>query len=343
MLTMIKKKLYRFFRHNLGYKILALVLAVILWLVIVNIEDPEVTRTFTVAVEIENKNYLKDSNKLYEVLDGTDQITFSVTGNRSDLDDLTSSDFVATADLQDVDEETGKVWIQLSAPNDSDKINFNSESKSTDYLVLAITDMEEEEFTVSCTLDGEVADGYELMDISLNHDTITVYGAEDALAKIDSVGITLAIDDLSEDTDMKAAVTLYNRKGKEIDTADMNLSNKNIRAILQIGIQKTVPLTVKTTGKPLNGYTCTGTLLSATSVCIVGAEDVLESVDRIVLESSKLRLKEKSASYTTTLSIGDYLPDGVVLSSGSPETVEVTIQIEPEKETGETDGTADSS
>ena len=48
--------------NNLGLKILAVVLAIFMWLIMVNVSNPLMTETRTVAVEMVNENILEKSN-----------------------------------------------------------------------------------------------------------------------------------------------------------------------------------------------------------------------------------------------------------------------------------------
>mgnify|MGYP000042764514 CR=1 FL=1 len=57
------RKLTKRITNNFGLKILAAVFAIILWMVVVNIEDPEKTKGFTIPVTIENNEYLSDMGK----------------------------------------------------------------------------------------------------------------------------------------------------------------------------------------------------------------------------------------------------------------------------------------
>lgn len=82
------KKILKTLVNNLGFKILAVVLAFILWLVVYNIDDPKKSKTFTTNVTVENASAVTDMNKCYEVLDGTNTVTFTVTGKRSELENL---------------------------------------------------------------------------------------------------------------------------------------------------------------------------------------------------------------------------------------------------------------
>ena len=66
------QKIAKIITNNFGLKILAVVISVVFWLVIVNVEDPEKTLTFTVQVNIENADYLTNQGKTYEILNGSD-------------------------------------------------------------------------------------------------------------------------------------------------------------------------------------------------------------------------------------------------------------------------------
>jgi len=69
--------------NNFGLKILAVVFACVLWLAVVNIDDPVTTRSFTTTVSVENNDYLTGIGKYYEIVNNSNTITFKVSGKRS--------------------------------------------------------------------------------------------------------------------------------------------------------------------------------------------------------------------------------------------------------------------
>ena len=79
------RKLTKRITNNFGLKVLAAVFAIVIWLVVVNIEDPEKTKGFTIPVTIENSDYLADMGKTYDILNNSDKISFTVTGNDPSL------------------------------------------------------------------------------------------------------------------------------------------------------------------------------------------------------------------------------------------------------------------
>ena len=89
-------KIFKWMTNNLGLKILAVIFASVLWLAVVNIDDPKTTRTFTTTVSVENNDYLTENGKYYEIVNNSNTVTFKVSGKRSYLERMSNIDFKAT-------------------------------------------------------------------------------------------------------------------------------------------------------------------------------------------------------------------------------------------------------
>lgn len=119
--------------NNIGYKILAVVFAFILWLVVYNIDDPNKTVRFTTNVMVENESAITDMNKCYEVLNGTNTVTFSVTAKRSVINKLEDTDFIATADMNRMimnsDNKSAKVPIEVISRRSNSSLKYNGKNQ----------------------------------------------------------------------------------------------------------------------------------------------------------------------------------------------------------------------
>ena len=83
--------------NNIGYKLLSLLFAIIFWLIVVNIDDPEVTRTIQgIPVTPLDEEVITENSQVYKVVSGN-EVTITVKGPRSMVDKLTKDDFVAEA------------------------------------------------------------------------------------------------------------------------------------------------------------------------------------------------------------------------------------------------------
>lgn len=67
----MKEETKRIYLNNIGIKIGSVFFALLIWMIIINIDDPYKTRTFSVNVETINESALQSVNKVYEVIDGS--------------------------------------------------------------------------------------------------------------------------------------------------------------------------------------------------------------------------------------------------------------------------------
>ena len=97
------RKMMKHLADNPGLKLLSLLFSVVLWLMVVNVADPEATKFFTVPVEILNKDVITEMGKVPNVVGDSDIAVFYITGPRSYVEAMVSDDFNVTADLSQVD------------------------------------------------------------------------------------------------------------------------------------------------------------------------------------------------------------------------------------------------
>ena len=76
-------RILKTFTNNIGYKILAVAFAFILWLVVYNLNDPVKTKTFTTTVSVTCKEAVVDMGKWPTIKVSDKTVTFSVSAKRS--------------------------------------------------------------------------------------------------------------------------------------------------------------------------------------------------------------------------------------------------------------------
>ena len=106
--------------HNFGLKLLSVMLAALLWLVVINSQDPVETVTFEdIPVTIINEEALTAKDKIPEVVEG-DSVSVVVEARRSICDKLTKADIEAVADFEKVS-VTDAVPIEVSVKGYSER------------------------------------------------------------------------------------------------------------------------------------------------------------------------------------------------------------------------------
>lgn len=324
------KKILKTLVNNLGFKILAVILAFILWLVVYNIDDPKKTKTFTTNVTVENASAVTDMNKCYEVLDGTNTVTFSVTGKRSELDKLDDTDFSAVADMNrlivDSKGKKASVPIEISTKRTYSSLSINNKNK---YMELSLEDLMSRRFMIAADTSGKVASGYALGEVSVtNPNVLNVSGPASIVKKVDKVVATIDVDGMSSNLTDNVIPVLYDADGSEVDTTRLTLSNTTVTISAKILSMKEVPLVFSTTGTPYGEYKVVEISSSPDTVKLKGASTVLNPLVSLEIPGSVINVSGARSDVKTTIDITEYLPDGVELVDASNATITVNVRIE---------------
>lgn len=316
--------------NNIGYKILAVVFAFILWLVVYNIDDPNKTVRFTTNVMVENESAITDMNKCYEVLNGTNTVTFSVTAKRSVINKLEDTDFIATADMNRMimnsDNKSAKVPIEVISRRSNSSLKYNGKNQ---YLEISLDDLVSRRFMITADTAGQVADGYALGEVTVtNPNVLNVTGPATIVDKIDSVVATIDVEGMSMNLSDNVLPVFYDADGNEIDTTRLKYNNTTVTIAAKILRVKEIPLSFTTTGTPSGDYRVVEITSDPENIRIKGALSVLNPIMSLAIPAEVLNVSGARDDLTTTIDITEYLPDGVELVDAADATVTVTVRIE---------------
>ncbi len=323
-------KILKTLTKNLGFKILAVVFAFILWLVVYNTDDPTVTVSYTTNVTVENASAVTEMNKCYEVLNGTNTVTFAVTAKRSVLNKLEDTDFTAVADMNRmiVNEEgdEANVPIEITSKRSNSSLKYNGKNK---YLQVSLEDLMKRRFIITADTSGKVADGYALGEVTVtNPNVLNVSGPASIVNKIDSVVAIIDVEGMSMNLSDNVIPALYDADGQEIDTTKLKLSNTTVTISAKILSVKEIPLVFSTAGAPYGDYRVVEISSKPETVKVKGSSTILNPLSSLTIPGDVLNVSGAREDITTTIDISEYLPDGVELVNASDATVTVTVRIE---------------
>jgi len=319
-------KVVKLITNNFGLKFLALVISMALWMIVVNVDDPKITRNFTTTVNIENSNYLTDQGKWYEIPEDGNTVTFSVSGKRSYLEKMTSSDFKAVADLSNLDDEN-KVPIDITVQIYSGYVSVSSKAR---YLTLAVEDLISQPFVVSVQTVGDVADGYALGETSVSPSILRVTGPESQVKNINKVVASVQVDGISQALSDSVTPTLYDEYDVPIDTSDLTLNVSNILVGVTVLNTKEVGLDVKVNAEPDDGYMISSVKCEPETLLVKGESKTLKRVSSLDIwtDEDDIDLSGAAGEVTAYIDISNELPDGISLVNSEDANVAVTIELE---------------
>lgn len=319
--------------NNFGLKVLAVIFSVILWIVVVNIDDPSTSKIYTTSVSLENKAYISSMGKWADYLDGKNTISFSVYAKRSIHNNLSNANFTATADAQKIEfnEETGAYRVPVVVTCNRNSSNITITSKEL-YLDLELEDSASKQFPIKSNTTGTVALGCALGDVEITDaNVMKVSGPASVVNQIDTVVATIVVDGMSTDITDRVTPVFYDSEGNVIDTTKLTLSVSTVNISAKILNTKDVELEFLTTGTPAEGYLSGDITYSPKTVRIKGEAAVLNTINKIVIPEEVLDLTDTTSDIEKTVDISTYLPDGTALVINSDAKIDVKVTIEPVK------------
>lgn len=317
----MKEKIF----NNLSLKIVSAVFAVVLWTVIVNIYDPNTSYTFSnITVQLVNTQSLTEKNYTFEVVDGG-KISVTVSGPKSVVTDLKTSDIAATADLSKVTAFTDYVDIQVQVVKDGQVLNNVEAVPRTSALKLSIENRDTNTYAVNVNTTGTPANGYAVASTTTSPTYIKVTGPTSLVEGVASVGVNVDVSGAKGTVNTQSDINMYDSDGNIIANEELEMSSETADVIVEMARTKTVPVVVKTSGTPSQDCVVTGTSLSQTSVVISGQQEALSKIDNITIPSSAVSVDGLSEDKTYTFKLTDYVPSGVKIVSDSR--LQVTVKI----------------
>lgn len=301
-------------KRNLAAKIIALIVAIILWFFVMNEQNPAIDSSFTIPLEV---THLPEG---YTVERGVDNVKLKVRGPRSLFAMATERDFKAYVDLNGITEGKHSVKVQTVLPQGFDLVTVSPET-----VIFDIDKIIKSEFKIDLAFSGSPSTGVTIGSASPEVKTVKVEGPSQAVNAISRVVgyVSLA----SKDSDFSASVPLVavNSEGKEIN--DIRLTPDTVKVDVSIvkGLyKKFVDVEAKPAADLPEKYVLRSIKVDPSKIDIFGDQRIVETLNFIETEPISLAGMTKSATKEVKLK----LPIGITVTN---DTVIVKIDIVEKK------------
>jgi len=326
--------------NNLSLKILSLIVAIFIWLLVINVDNPIITKTFVVTdVQLLNEAYIDADGKMCMRDEEQQPIRVTIKAKRKILDDISVMDIRAVADLQQaVSLDTTPVMVPIMAS--VGKIPAENIQVSPQNLSLHIEDKETQEFVVTVTTNNTRPDkGYEIGNLISNPEKIRITGPTSLINKIDkvvaSVNVNSAVADVTQETD----VTVIDKNGEEFSSQDLNYLNVSkvyVSARLW-KVRTDVKISAECSGSTAEGYQVESVTTTPNVISVAGSDEALSALaeqnNTIWIPADAIDISGKDKDHEEKINISEYLPEGLKLTSDSSEDVFVHVNILPQGST----------
>ena len=311
--------------NNLGLKLISLALGFIIWVSVVNISNPEVTRSKSVELTVQNEQVLKDAGKTY-TMNSAGTVTVSYQVRTLDETKIRATDFRATVDLQDLYAVTGSVPVNLSVVSNRDLI-IGTPTVRPAVVRIETEDIQRKAFELTTSMSGTPAEGYSVGSIETIPKRVIVTGPVSQVGRISSVGVEVDTEDAAQDLTGYVKPVYYDANGNVIELSeDVSVDPGEVRYNVKMLQGKSLSLNFTVGGRAAEGFRFTGTECNVKSIPVFGQEDILNELSEIYIPGEVLDLNRATGDRQIDVDVSEFLPEGVMVS-GDPM-IRVTLKVQ---------------
>jgi YbbR domain-containing protein len=305
--------------ERLGRIILSIVLAVLLWFYVTNLDNPaQVTQFNGLTLEV------RGLDKSLKIINTLPTIDVTVQAPQNIMSTLRQTDIHPYVDLHGLDAGVHEVPIvlDLTALPDHSTMTFSVAPQNVQVqLELEASRV----FPVTVLVTGTPAQNYGAEPAQVNPQQVTVSGPESAVSRIEQVVVSEDVSGTaSTQSGYKSPVALDNA-GKLVSGVTADPPTVQVVVPIQLYVAtKLVPVHVPIIGNPAPGYSASQIDVNPKVVTICCApSDVLVHISSI--DTNPVSIAGATSTVVTTTQL--ILPSGVQLYPGQPATISVTVQI----------------
>lgn len=309
--------------NHLDLKLLSLIIAILIWIVVANVDNYKTTKQITgIEIEFTNGSAITEKNKVYEVPEGT-TIDVVVKGPRSVVEGLTKDDFKAVADLSKMS-ITNAVSVEVSAVRSSVEKEVTI-VYSNNAINVAVEDKVEKQLPITVKTSENVADGYAISNKTAAPNLITIKGAESIVNTISEVYVDVDVSNANKDIVAYGEPVFVDYAGKTIESEKFEYDVKTVEVSIEVKKTKELRVKVATSGDVRDGYQISSIDYQPTSIVVVGNAEDLAKIDEVLIDD--VDVTNASSDMETSVALAEYLPSEISIADGTEE-IMIKVMIE---------------
>lgn len=296
-------------KRNTRIKLISFLSAIVLWMYVMAIIDPEDTKLFeNIPVTITNVGELEDDDLV--VYPKSDLVAdIYITGKLSDLKKISQDDIHIYGSINNPVE--GKNYLYLKV-NTSKQVSYEFKS---DFIIVKLEKLIHQEKDINTEITGEYKDDIDT--VTLQQSSVNISAPRVLIEQVDYIKATVQADNKDENKlTQRVRLIPVDTKGKQV--GGIKLDVKNINAEVTFLQEKKVPINIQLKDK--NVDTRAYEILPET-ITIKGKAEILDKINSIKTQ------KIDSTSIGISKKIDLIIPEGVT-------TDEINIIIKPKDNKG---------
>lgn len=295
-------------KNNWFMKLLSLVLAIVSWVIIVNISDPLETVTIRNIKVLTIHDDLIASKEKSFALEDNGVVSIQIRGRKTIVNNLSDKDFVAEADLGRLSlTNTVEVTVRPLDPkldivilNDKKLLNVKIENILTTPFPIVVKTV------------GHPVEGMAVCKKTVEPAEVNIRAPESLIHNIKEVVAELDVDAASKDVEAMVPIKAFDREGNPINSEQFEVNREQVEVTAQINRIKSIDLRLTKLPAPPQGYVIDSKIITPSALEVAAPDDVLNSLKTIDIPYTEdLFGPLGTENITKSVEIKDYLPKDV--------------------------------
>lgn len=295
-----------FTKSPLFLKILSLICAIILWIYVIQVENPNINIVVSnIPIKYINQEIMED-NHLMLVSEMEESITVTVQGRRKNITGLNAENMSATVDLRSVttaDKYT--LPIQISFPTEgASVVNYGDM-----YISFEVDEKAEISKPVIIEKVGTPPENYMVADPVATPESIRITGPKKILDTVISAQADLEVSERRGDIDEDVPLKLVDKFGGTVKSQYITMEQDNVNVKCSVYQTKSVPIYVDAvTYEDGNERIDKNYNVVPSKIKIAGTPQVIEGINEI--NAGRIYMADFENSNSVLLELK--LPEGVI-------------------------------
>ena len=293
--------------NNTKLKLISLLSAIVLWMYVMAVVDPEETKLFEdIPVSITNLNDLSDKDL---VIYPDTEVTTSVyvTGKLSTIQKMSKEDISVYGQINNPIEGKNEIYLKITP---AQRVTYEFKNS------IAIVNLEKiitENKKIEVEVTGNIKQDIDTINLENNNEEVEVSGPRSLVEKVEKIEAILNSNKQTDDFDISLDLKPVDKKGNIVSGVELKTSSLNAKVTLLK--EKTVPIKVNIEGENTENYK-----LSQDTVYIKGKRELVDKIEYISTQPINL----SSIPKNTTMDISLIIPNGI---TSNIKSVSATLNI----------------
>lgn len=323
------KRFQELLMKDIGWKLLSVAIAAVMWFMVINITQPVDTRGYSRPLVLENMDTL--TRRGLTLGNGEElrnmKISVKVKAQRTALDRLNqSAEWIkASLDLSALENAVNgdTVSIPVEVAMTGGGAGYDIVSKAPTAVEAVVETLMSKQMPVDIVVNGELPEGVYLSEPQISGEKITVSGPASLVKRVAAVRAFVSVEDVQKAEPLRVRVAAYDANGEGVRGVTINTAEVTVSYTMHGA--KQVPVMVDITGVPAAGHKIGEVTSSPQSVELIGTNEALDKITALQLES--IDISGRTLTLTRNYRLADYLPEGVRVKEGTEENVRIVVEI----------------